>query len=158
MHIYHHFYLIFSLIPYWRLSPLIKYYYLSMILNLFIKLQLQMTVLQNSLHKLVGWCNLVGFSFNFDKYQLLTFFRTHKKINFDYIIHNKCLPRVDLVEYLRFISVPSLSFSTHGKFITYQALPILGFICWNVSDFDQVNCLLMFFPSQVQLVLEYGSV
>lgn len=118
--------------------------------------------LHDSIFKLVDWCNLVGLSLNFNKCKVMTFFRTHSYINFDYLMYKflyflYSLPRVDQVEDLGFTLVPFLSFSIHVELITCKALRTLGFIRRNASNFDQANCLVTLYTSLVRSILEYGS-
>lgn len=88
----------------------------------------------------------------------MTFFRTYNKINFDYLIQNEYLLRVDKVKDLGFTLLPSLSFNNHIQLIICKTLCILRFICRNTSDFDQAKCLSLLYTSLIRLILEYRSV
>jgi hypothetical protein len=113
---------------------------------------------QNSILKLVDWCKMVGLSLNYEQFNVMPFFRTRNKINFDYLINNKLLPLINHLENIGFTLVPSIYFSNHVEFITCKALRILSFIYRNASDFNQSNYIFTLYTSLVRSILEHGSV
>jgi len=77
---------------------------------------------------------MVGLSLNMNKCKVMSFYRARNKINYDYLIRNEHLLRVEQVEDLGFNLMPSLSFKYHIEIITCKALRTLGFIHRITSD------------------------
>lgn len=63
---------------------------------------------------------MVRLFLNLKKCKVVSFFRSHKMISFDYLIHNKCLLRVEQMEDLGLKLVLSLSFNNHIEFINVK--------------------------------------
>ncbi|KAL4127568.1 hypothetical protein QTP88_011735 [Uroleucon formosanum] len=83
--------------------------------------------LQESLNKLVHWCNTVGLELTIHKCKVMSFSRRHSIIQY-YSIDNVILQRINQVEDLGFIFTPTLSFAPHIDWIVGKALRSLGFI------------------------------
>lgn len=114
--------------------------------------------LQESLNKLVHWCNIVGLELAIHKCKVMSFSRSHSIIQYDYSIDNLILQRINQVEDLGFIFTPTLSFAAHIDWIVGKALRSLGFIRRHTGSVMSVRCLLILYTSLVRSILEYGSV
>jgi len=114
--------------------------------------------LQESLNKLVNWCNTVGLELAIHKCKVMSFSRRHSIIHYDYSIDNVILQRINQVEDLGFIFTPTLSFAPHIDWIVGKALRSLGFIRRHAGSVMSVRCLLILYTSLVRSIVEYGSV
>jgi len=84
-------------------------------------------LLQESLNKLVHWCNTVGSKLVIYKCKVMSFSRSHSIIQYDYCIDYLILQCINQVEDLGFIFTPTLSFTSHIDWIIDKALRTLGF-------------------------------
>ena len=114
--------------------------------------------LQESLNKLVQWCNTVGLELAIHKCKVMSFSRRHSIIQYDYSINNVILQRINQVEDLGFIFTPTLSFAPHIDWIVGKALRSLGFIRRHAGSVMSVRCLLILYTTLVRSIVEYGSV
>ncbi|KAL4100707.1 hypothetical protein QTP88_020741 [Uroleucon formosanum] len=97
--------------------------------------------LQESLNKLVHWCNTVGLELAIHKCKVMSFSRCHSIIQYDYSIDNVILQRINQVEDLGFIFTPTLSFAPHIDWIVGKALRSLGLIRRHAGSVMSVRCL-----------------
>jgi len=114
--------------------------------------------LQESLNKLVHWCNTVGLELAIHKCKVMSFSRRHSIIHYDYSIDNVILLGINQVEDLGFIFTSTLSFALHIDWIVGKALRSLEFIRRHAVSTMSVRCLLILYTSLVRSIVEYGSV
>lgn len=114
--------------------------------------------LQNSLDKFAAWCNSFNLSLNIAKCKVMTFHRSRSVITFDYNLSGLSIQRVNQVEDLGILFVPSLHFGPHIDIMTSKAFRVLGFIKRHTVNFSSPKCLLVLYNSLVRSVLEYGCV
>lgn len=86
----------------------------------------------------------------------MSFRGTRNKINFDHLIQNEHLLRVEQVDDLGFNL--SLSSKCHIELVTCKAFRTFSLILRNAFEFDEASCIKMLHTSPARSILEYGSV
>jgi len=114
--------------------------------------------LQNTLDKFTNWCNTFNLSLNISKCKVMSFHRSKSVFSFDYKLGGISIQRVNQVQDLGILFVPSLNFSPHIDFMTSKSFRVLGFIRRHSVNFSSANCLLALYKALVRSVIEYGSV
>jgi len=88
----------------------------------------------------------------------MSFHRSKSVFSFDYKLGGISIQRVNQVQDLGILFVPSLNFSPHIDFMTSKSFRVLGFIRRHSVNFSSANCLLALYKALVRSVIEYGSV
>lgn len=121
-----------------------------------VKSTLDCCVLQADIEKLLSWCQINGMQVNASKCKVITYTRGQSPIRFDYTMNHAPLERVYSIKDLGIILDSKLRFTEHISKTIAKASSMLGFMCRNAADFDDVYALKTLYCSLVRSVLEYG--
>ena len=114
--------------------------------------------LQSDINSLAFWCSQNGFSLNYSKCSVMSFYRCRNPCIAGYSLDNYPLRRVDSVKDLGIILDTKLSFIPHYDYTCSKACRMLGFLKRNTREFKDFLTLKSLFCSLVRSVLEYGSI
>ena len=84
--------------------------------------------LQDDLDIILDWCKVNSMSLNAKKCQVMTVCRLHNVSDFNYVMADSVLEKVEKYKYLGIYLTSDLSWDTHVNFICAKANQALGFI------------------------------
>lgn len=115
-------------------------------------------LLQNDLERFCDWSHENKLLLNTQKCKVMSFYKKHFRLNYNYNIYNTVIERVLFFRDLGIIFSFDLSFNRHIDFIISKANSMLGFIKRNSKDFCDPYTLRTLYISLVRSNLEYASV
>ena len=110
--------------------------------------------LQRLLDVFINWCRRNWLIVSIAKCQVMTFHRTAKPVQFDYMIDGHVLKRVDHVNDLGVLLDAKLNFNLNRSSIISKATRQLGFISKIGREFKDPYCLKALYCSLVRPLLE----
>lgn len=114
--------------------------------------------LQENINSLSSWCAYNGFSLNFSKCSVMSFYRSRYPILFTYLLNYEELSRCNVVKDLGVMLDTKLSFSLHIDYICARAFSMLGFLKRNSKGFKDLGTLKILYFSLVRSLVEYCSI
>lgn len=112
--------------------------------------------LQADIERLISWCQINGMQTNTAKCKLISYTRGQSPMRFNYSMNHTLLERVSSIKDLGIILDSKLRFTEHISKTIAKANSMLGFLCRNTANFDDVYALKTLFCSLVRSGLEYG--
>ena len=115
-------------------------------------------LLQQELQLIYEWSVLNKLKLNCNKCKVLSFCRSHSKLEFNYALGAHVLEEVGSIRDFGIIFESNFEFKLHLEAVTSQAYSLLGFIIRSTKKFKNVDSIIAIYRSLVLSKLLFGSV